>query len=76
VRWFVSAQEHEYASDALKAQKQNATINNLDFFMAQLSSKDRHRTRRFSGGARSAFKLKGKRLLEKHAIAPSAARLC
>ncbi len=30
----------------------------------------------FSCGARSAFKLKGKRLVEKHAIAPSAARLC
>src|SRR5688500_3746294 len=30
----------------------------------------------FSCGARSAFKLKEKGLLEKHAIAPSAARLC
>jgi hypothetical protein len=30
----------------------------------------------FSCGARSAFKLKEKKLLEKHAIAPSAARLC
>jgi hypothetical protein len=29
----------------------------------------------FSSGARSAFELWGKRLLEKHAIAPSAARL-
>jgi hypothetical protein len=30
----------------------------------------------FSCGARSAFNREGKRLLEKHAIAPSAARLC
>jgi len=30
----------------------------------------------FSCGARSAFDREGKRLLEKHAIAPSAARLC
>jgi hypothetical protein len=30
----------------------------------------------FSCGARSAFKLRGTRLLEKNAIAPSAARLC
>src|SRR5688572_23508481 len=30
----------------------------------------------FSCGARSAFKAEGKRLLEKRAIAPSAARLC
>jgi hypothetical protein len=33
-------------------------------------------TTAFSCGARSAFKLRRKRLLEKHAIAPSAARLC
>ncbi len=30
----------------------------------------------FSCGARSARKLEGKRLLENHTIAPSAARLC
>jgi hypothetical protein len=34
-----------------------------------------NRTPTFSCGARSAFKLSGKKLLEKHAIAPSAARL-
>jgi len=33
-------------------------------------------TTAFSCGARSAFKQHGRRLLEKHAIAPSAARLC
>ena len=33
-------------------------------------------TMAFSCGARSAFKLSGKSLLEKHATAPSAARLC
>jgi hypothetical protein len=36
----------------------------------------KHRTLAFSCGARSPFKLKEQRLLEKHAIAPSAARLC
>src|SRR5688572_33458910 len=36
----------------------------------------RSRTLAFCCGARSASKLKGKKLLEKHAIAPSAARLC
>jgi hypothetical protein len=30
----------------------------------------------FSCGAQAAFKLNEKKLLEKHAIAPSAARLC
>jgi hypothetical protein len=37
---------------------------------------DSRRTMAFSCGARSAFKVEGKELLEKHAIAPSAARLC
>src|SRR5688572_13769475 len=35
-----------------------------------------HPTLAFSCGARSASKLSRKKLLEKHAIAPSAARLC
>jgi hypothetical protein len=35
-----------------------------------------HPTLRFSCGAGSAFKLSGTRLLEKHAIAPSAASAC
>ena len=35
-----------------------------------------HPTTAFSCGARSAFKQRSKKLLEKHAIAPSAARLC
>src|SRR5687767_10421536 len=36
----------------------------------------KRRTLAFSCGARSAFNPPGKRLLESHAVAPSAARLC
>jgi len=45
-------------------------------FMLNPFVKRRDITLRFSCGARSASKLKEKKLLEKHAIAPSAARLC
>src|SRR5688500_5286097 len=52
------------------------TITSLCQVVSFCQKIQKHRTMAFSCGARSASKLKGKKLLEKHAIAPSAARLC
>jgi hypothetical protein len=53
----------------------NGSVLSIHGFSTYVPTRS-HPTVAFSCGARSAFKLRGKRLLEKHAIVPSAARLC
>ena len=63
------------AFECLTAFKASVLHQVLHVFVTDLQNGS-HTTTAFSCGARSAFKLRGKRILEKHAIAPSAARLC
>jgi hypothetical protein len=65
-----------FRKSKLNSHTRGELVSRSSQFTIFTSPKAKSITLAFSCGARSAFGAEAKRLLEKHAIAPSAARLC